>query len=264
MQRPTRNLMVFVLAFLLAGCASQPGNTPRSLACFAAGAIIGGAAGALASGDVDETAAVPGLAVGAAAAAACNRLWAKPPPEPPIPDSDGDGVNDRDDRCPDSHPEEIVDEFGCPRDSDGDGVPDRLDRCPGTDPGVKVDEDGCAQVGEVMATINWPIFFDFDRSEIKPDARSTLARVGKALRDNPNIQLDVVGHTDGIGTEEYNLALGQRRAESAQRYLIEREGIPAERLSVMSMGESAPVAGNETAEDRAKNRRVEFVVNGKS
>ena len=273
MHRTILNCAVFVLALLLAGCASQSGNNsgsnvPRILACFAAGAVIGGAAGNLVAGDDEDAAvAISGLAVGAAAAEACNR-WlaarAEPPPEPPIPDSDGDGVNDRDDRCPDSHPQEIVDALGCPKDSDGDGVPDRLDRCPDTNPGIKVDEDGCAQIGEIMATVKGPIFFDFDRSEIKSEAGAKLSRLGKVLRDNPRIQLDVVGHTDNRGNERYNMALGQQRAESAQRYLVEQEGIAAERLKVKSMGESAPVASNETAEGQAENRRVEFVVNGKS
>lgn len=273
MHRTTLNCAIFVLALLLAGCASQSGNNsgnnvPRILACFAAGAVIGGAAGNLVAGDESDAAvAIPSMALGAVAAEACNR-WlaaqAEPPPEPPIPDSDGDGVNDRDDRCPGSHPQETVDARGCPKDGDGDGVPDRLDRCPDTNPGVKVDEDGCARIGEIMATVKGPVFFDFDRSAIKPEASAKLGRLGKVLRDNPRIQLDVVGHTDNRGSERYNMALGQQRAESVQRYLVEQEGIAAERLEVKSMGESAPVASNDTAEGQTENRRVEFVVNGKS
>ena len=77
---------------------------------------------------------------------------------------------------------------------------------------------------------------------------------------NEEVFIEIQGHTDSIGSEKYNLRLGEARAESVRRYLNSQHGLPLHRLSVISYGESAPLTDNETREDRAQNRRVALVV----
>jgi peptidoglycan-associated lipoprotein len=103
------------------------------------------------------------------------------------------------------------------------------------------------------------IFFDYDSAELSSSAQSTLDANGKVLNDNANVSLTIEGHCDERGTVEYNLALGDRRAQSAKDYLV-RFGVPATRLSVISYGEERPFAtgGDEAA--FAQNRRAHFVV----
>jgi outer membrane protein OmpA-like peptidoglycan-associated protein len=103
--------------------------------------------------------------------------------------------------------------------------------------------------------------FDFDKSNIRPDARPILDEAIKVLKSEPQIKITVDGYTDSIGTEAYNLKLSDRRASSVARYL-EAGGIAANRLDPIGHGESDPVATNETAEGRAQNRRVELNVVG--
>ena len=79
------------------------------------------------------------------------------------------------------------------------------------------------------------------------------------LKNNPKIKVEIEGHTDSIGTAEYNLALSQKRADAVKNHLIS-EGIGAERLQAVGKGEADPIVSNELKEGRAKNRRVEFVV----
>ncbi|MGB9771424.1 MAG: OmpA family protein [Candidatus Kapaibacteriota bacterium] len=101
------------------------------------------------------------------------------------------------------------------------------------------------------------IFFDFDKYELKPESYPELDRVVKILEDNPDFKIHIEGHTDSIGTEEYNLQLSRKRAESVRNYLVSK-GISIERISVFGFGASLPVATNETEEGRALNRRVEI------
>lgn len=152
-------------------------------------------------------------------------------------------------------------------DSDGDGVPDHLDLCPDTPPGVKVDERGCpiaADVGGLAAGTGFePVYFDFDRDLIKPTERAKLDRTVKLVKENKGtkVALRLDGHTDSIGSNQYNLALGERRAIAVKRYLVS-QGIPAGDIVVNSFGETKPAADNETEAGRALNRRVEiFIVN---
>lgn len=175
-------------------------------------------------------------------------------------DSDGDGVVDKEDQCPGTPPGTEVDERGCPLpekkpapakpvDNDGDGVPDIRDKCPNTPKGVPVDADGCRILGKVH--------FDFDRSNIKPAYEPVLVEAARMLEDNPSVDLEIHGHTDGIGTEEYNQGLSERRARSARQYLI-GEGIDGRRLSIRGHSFRRPMATNETPQGRALNRRVEM------
>jgi OOP family OmpA-OmpF porin len=173
-------------------------------------------------------------------------------------DSDGDGVYDGCDKCPGTPSCCIVDEHGCEIDSDGDGVCDGCDECPDTPKGVQVDEVGCPKcVGlEELEGIT----FRFDKSDVIPDPNPILDRVLEILRGCHGVKVEIHGHTCWIGTEEYNMKLGMRRAESVKAYLISHDGIDADNLFPKSFGESQPMATNETREGREKNRRVEFHV----
>lgn len=139
-------------------------------------------------------------------------------------------------------------------DSDGDGVPDDLDQCPGTPKGAKVDERGCWVIPNVL--------FDFDKDNVKAQYQSVLDDVVRVLKLNPKVMIQLDGHTDSIGPEEYNMGLSQRRANSVKKYLVS-QGIAADRLTTKAYGESKPIApnkidGKDNPAGRAKNRRVEL------
>lgn len=101
--------------------------------------------------------------------------------------------------------------------------------------------------------------FDFDKSNIRPDARAILDEAVRTLNEQGNVDIVVEGHTDSRGTEPYNLKLSQRRAQSVKQYLS-GHGVDSKRLTVEAYGESRPVATNDTEEGRAQNRRVELNV----
>ena len=104
-------------------------------------------------------------------------------------------------------------------------------------------------------------FYDFDKSTLKPEAKTKLDDLVSKVKD---INLEViiaVGHTDSVGTDAYNQKLSVRRAESIKTYLVSK-GIEANRVYTEGKGEKQPVADNKTAEGRAKNRRVEIEVVG--
>lgn len=142
-----------------------------------------------------------------------------------------------------------------PPDFDGDGVPDARDQCPDTVPNAKVEPDGCVRKAQVVVLPN--IEFALDKADLTPAGREVLEKVVRFMNDQPEITLDVWGHTDWTGSAVYNLGLSQRRAASAVQYLIER-GIAAGRLQSAGFGESRPLASNETEEGRERNRRVEL------
>lgn len=100
------------------------------------------------------------------------------------------------------------------------------------------------------------VFFDFDRSSLRSESKLELDRWVRMLKENPAVSLEIDGHTDSIGTEEYNLGLSERRVKSVARY-IEEQGIAAKRLTARGLGEKKPVASNKTAKGRQDNRRVE-------
>jgi OOP family OmpA-OmpF porin len=142
----------------------------------------------------------------------------------------------------------IVKAGPCP-DNDGDGVCDKDDQCPNTPRGAKVDYRGCWVVGDV--------FFDFDKSNIKPRFYYELNAVVKVLKNNPSLKIRIEGNTDNIGTAKYNMGLSNRRAKSVLEYLV-KAGINKNRLSTVGYGFSRPIATNITPEGRALNRRVEL------
>lgn len=103
------------------------------------------------------------------------------------------------------------------------------------------------------------IYFDYDRSDLNTEARTTLKKLAAALQSNPSWSIDISGHCDERGTIEYNLALGERRARSAQKFLMTM-GISADRMTTVSYGEERPVDARSTEEAWAKNRRDEFTL----
>lgn len=170
-------------------------------------------------------------------------------------DSDGDGVVDSRDECPNTPKGVAVTEFGCPKDSDGDGVPDYKDKCPGTTKGVRVNANGCEIVANI--TINTTAdHFDFDSAKLKGAMMTALDKVADMLKASRGKEMiEVVGHTDSVGPTAYNQGLSERRAQAAADYLA---GKGISDVTVKGMGESSPVADNATREGRAMNRRVEI------
>lgn len=128
-----------------------------------------------------------------------------------------------------------------------------------TEPG-KVESEAIVQAvspSEVSRFESEKIFFDFDRYDLKPDAREILMRKAVWLQDHPKFSLRIEGHCDEQGTSEYNLALGQRRAEAAKAYLASL-GISPDRLIAVSYGEMQPAAQGHDEDAWAQNRRDEF------
>ena len=104
------------------------------------------------------------------------------------------------------------------------------------------------------------IYFEFDKSTLTPMAQDTLMRHAAWLRDNPTVTVTIEGHADERGTNEYNLALGDRRADSAKAFLVDL-GIASSRLTTISYGEERPLCMQQDEECWAKNRRGHFVIN---
>ena len=168
-------------------------------------------------------------------------------------DSDGDGVPDYLDKCPDTPRGAAVDANGCPLDSDGDGVYDYLDKCPGTPRGVVVDEKGCP------VSFTMQIEFDFDKADIRPMYHNQLKEAADFINKYPANQILVAGHTDSKGSDAYNKKLSQRRADNVRKYLVNKFGISANKLVARGYGESQPIASNDTDAGRQQNRRVEVI-----
>ena len=220
-----------------------------------------------------------------------KQLLDQPCPTPktaPV-DSDGDGVTDDKDKCPGTPAGRKVDAKGCELDSDGDGVVDGLDKCPGTPKGRKVNAEGCEldsdgdglvdgvdkcptvyaktadgcpppapPAAEPKKLILEGVNFDNDKATLRPESISTLDKAAATLKEWGDVKVEVAGHTDSVASDDYNMELSMRRANTVRDYLIGR-GIAADRLTAKGYGESQPVADNATDEGRFKNRRVELV-----
>ena len=148
-------------------------------------------------------------------------------------------------------------------DSDGDSVNDCDDRCPNSQAGQAIGPDGCP----VPLTIDLRgVNFDFDKATLRPDAIATLGQAVEILSNHPQMRVEVAGHTDSIDTEEYNQGLSDRRARAVYDYLTSH-GIDASRMSgPTGYGEGRPIApntnpdGSDNPEGRARNRRTELNV----
>ena len=98
--------------------------------------------------------------------------------------------------------------------------------------------------------------FDFDKAVVRPDAHDDATKIAEAMKEYPGANVQLEGHTDSVGTEEYNMSLSRRRAESVKMYLVEKFNIDASRISTAGYGKSKPVATNDTEAGKQKNRRV--------
>ena len=119
-------------------------------------------------------------------------------------------------------------------------------------------------IAEWMIITLHGIYFDFDQATIGPESRPALEGAARILKENPGIRVEIQGHTDSKGSDAYNLLLSERRAQSVVDYLVRNLGIDLSRLTAEGYGESKPVADNETDDGRAINRRVDFVILGRT
>jgi outer membrane protein OmpA-like peptidoglycan-associated protein len=103
------------------------------------------------------------------------------------------------------------------------------------------------------------IYFDFDKADIKPESEPAIKEIAKLLQENKGLKIYLVGHTDNVGSLDYNLKLSKARADAVMKELVTRYKISADRLKAYGVGSLAPVASNETEDGKAKNRRVELV-----
>ncbi len=178
-------------------------------------------------------------------------------------DSDGDGVVDSADACPGTPAGVAVDSRGCPLDTDGDGVPDYQDACPDTPAGTQVDERGCPPELEETVTIDLNLEFDIDSAALRSAHYGEIRDVIDFMRQFPTSKAVIEGHTDNTGAETYNQGLSERRARAVRNYIETDGGIAGSRLSSVGYGETKPIDTNDTAEGRQHNRRVSAQVSTK-
>ncbi len=218
-----------------------------------------------------------GLTLAFGGAKPAPAVAAAPAPEPvakPEPlDSDKDGVTDDLDKCPGTPAGVAVDKDGCPLDSDKDGVPDYLDKCPGTPEGVKVDKDGCpppvvqqikpkaAAAPEIIekGRTTLRVLFDTNKDIIKKNSFKDVDNLVGVMKQYPDLNVVIEGHTDNVGSAAYNKKLSQKRADAVKKYMV-KKGIDANRITAEGFGLEKPVADNATKAGKAKNRRVEAAV----
>ncbi len=141
-------------------------------------------------------------------------------------------------------------------DSDGDGVTDSIDQCPNTPKGIKVDRVGCPVAIPEKVSITLLVEFDFDKDVVRPQYHGDIEKVANFLKAYPATNAQLEGHTCSIGSEEYNMNLSKRRAASVKKYLVDKFGVDGGRIATVGYGETKPVASNKTEEGRKRNRRV--------
>lgn len=187
-------------------------------------------------------------------------------------DSDNDGISDSLDKCHGTPAGAAVDNDGCPLDSDNDGVADYLDKCQGTPAGMAVGSDGCPlpvsavepkmEISEkVLMTLN--VEFDTAKAKVKKRYHDEIKKVADFMKEYPETTVIIEGHTDNVDIHNEpgrNIRLSQARADSIRQYLIDKFGIDSSRISAIGYGPNRPIVGNDTAEGRKKNRRVEAVI----
>jgi outer membrane protein OmpA-like peptidoglycan-associated protein len=173
-------------------------------------------------------------------------------------DSDFDGIEDFADSCAFNRVGAIVGPNGCPLDSDNDGVPDGLDDCPYTLVGVEVDRQGCIDLTMLAEPMVLNIDYASGSFEVDPHNRKRIERLAGLLNFVTDIRLDIIGYTDNIGTSLANKGLSEKRANRVKG-ILEVKGVASDRIKVFGRGETNFVASNQTAEGRARNRRIEIV-----
>ncbi len=184
-------------------------------------------------------------------------------------DNDNDGLADAQDACPNEAGPATT--RGCAvHDSDGDGVTDDKDKCAGTPETYNeyLDEDGCPdskpQRVEVTASqivIKQRINFSTGKATILSDSFPVLDDVAQALKDYPNIKVEIGGHTDNTGDDDANQRLSKARADAVFEYLL-AHGVRADRMLTVGYGETRPIDTNMTDSGKLANRRVEFIIMG--
>lgn len=179
------------------------------------------------------------------------------------PDTDGDGVTDKDDKCPGTPKGYKVDASGCPFDTDKDGVIDEEDECP-TVFGLK-ELKGCpkkelsAEELEAQKMKVGPVYFETNKATFTAAEKSKIDNLLNLLKENSNYNVNITGHADSQGADNYNMNLSKNRASSVLKALTAGK-ISKKRITTKGLGETKPVATNDTPEGRALNRRVEFEV----
>lgn len=130
----------------------------------------------------------------------------------------------------------------------------------------EMDQDIVVDVKSMMNEINaegrvalYGIYFDFDKSDMKPESDPTLKEISKLLSENPKLKLYVVGHTDNVGDFSYNMNLSKSRADAVVKTLVSKYNVDKNRLTPAGVGPLCPVTTNDTEEGKAKNRRVELI-----
>ncbi len=157
--------------------------------------------------------------------------------------------------------------WGCPKKAEVTTAPEQKEVAPAPAPREEVKPEAAPapapapeEVKERPAAVTGlqPIYFDFDKSFIRDDARSAMKSNAEWLKSHPKVKIKIEGNCDERGTIEYNQALGQRRATSAKKYLTDM-GISASRISLISYGKEKPVCREQSEECWQKNRRDDFV-----
>lgn len=175
------------------------------------------------------------------------------------PDTDGDGLSDKQDACPTVVG--ISKYKGCPvPDRDQDGFNDEVDACP--DEASSVNK-GCPEVAqeivEQVVEAAKGVFFEKNKAILSKESFDNLDQIAEVLKKNPELNVDIEGHTDNTGSAERNAYLSQQRADVCKNYLV-KKGIAAERITSTGYGDMKPIATNDTEEGRAQNRRTEFIL----
>jgi outer membrane protein OmpA-like peptidoglycan-associated protein len=178
----------------------------------------------------------------------------------PWPDTDGDGILDKDDDCP--LLKGPAANMGCPyKDTDGDGLLDKDDDCPNT--AGPIENKGCpiieVEIVEVLRTAFDNLEFESGKDIILEVSKVALDELADVLIKKATWKLEISGHTDNIGGENFNLVLSKKRAEALKNYLIFK-GVDTNRLITLYFGETQPLIDNTTLEGRKKNRRVEMKI----
>ena len=231
-------LPVLLLGSLLTGCATHsdgtaPLNQRTWPICSLLGGLVGGGLGAIESAGWAGGGAALGIVTGGLICYAQDG------------DEDSDGVFDRRDRCPDTPENTEVDHRGCP-------LPQYPVAVKPVEPAPQTEVITLSDAGNVL--------FDFDKSDLTPEAKAQLDTLMDKLRNADVVSIKVIGHTDSKGSDAYNQALSERRASSVAAYLLS-QGLAPNKLTSEGRGESEPVADNASDEGRAENRRVELHIN---
>lgn len=182
-------------------------------------------------------------------------------------DSDNDGIPDGIDKEPNTMTGAVVNMYGIAIDSDGDGVPDGVDIEPNTPHGAQVDTQGrlipsteFELLTKGLLRIN-KIYFNINKAIIKPESYEVLNEIGRILEKHPEIIVQIAGHTDATGSDEFNMKLSIDRAHSVRHYLLNNfKELDGDKLIAIGYGNSKPVRDEDSGEARTLNRRVEFKV----